>query len=304
MVNEIEAVFDPELELVKESVELNLDSELDFLKNAYLDFHDPRVYFTLENPVDATVYANAVFEAFDANGQVMDGSTVNVDLNFSPNSVNRFFINRYGTAAEGYTTVTVPELSNIMKRIPEKIDVAMTASVEDKFTSLALGCDYEIAGEYAVVLPMAFDSLQIVYTESIDGIKDEANGSGNLLADYMDGVEALTLSLDFLNTVPLGLTPEIKPYDSDGNLLENIKLEIEGNIEKGNGVVDGVVTEPVVSHIVVKLSATELEILDRLDISFTGFGSGAFNANEYIQMKNIVLSIDEPVIVDLNNLEK
>jgi hypothetical protein len=54
----------------------------------------------------------------------------------------------------------------------------------------------------------------------------------------------------------------------------------------------------------VKLSATELEKLDRLDISFTGFGSGAFNANEYIQMKNIILSIDEPVIVDLNNLEK
>lgn len=299
-VNEIEGVFDPELELMSESVDLDLGTELDFMKNAYFDFHDPRIFFTLNNPVEATVFANAGFVSLDGNGQAMDGSAVNVDLAFRGNTVNKFFINRHGAVAEGYTTVTVPELNNIMKRIPEKIDVALTATVEDKFSRLALGRDYEIAGEYAVVLPMAFDSLQIVYTESIDGIKDEANGSGNLLADYMDGVEALTLSFDLLNTVPFCLVPEVKPYDSEGNLLETVKIEIEGSIEKGNGVVDGVVTEPVVSHIAVKLSATELDRLDRVDVSLTGFGSGAFNANEYIQLSNIVLSIDEPVSVKMN----
>ena len=116
----------------------------------------------------------------------------------------------------------------------------------------------------------------------------------------MGEAQALTLSFDLLNTVPFSLNPEIKPYDKDGNLLEAIRLDIEGNIEKGNGVVDGVVTDPVVSHIAVKLSATELEKLDRIDVTLTGTGSGAFNANEYIQLKNIVLSIDEPIAVKIN----
>ena len=299
-VNEIEGVFDPELELMSESVDLDLGTELDFLKNAYFDFHDPRIFFTLNNPVEATVFANAGFVSLDGNGQAMDGSAVNVDLAFRGNTVNKFFINRHGAVAEGYTTVAVPELNNMMKRIPEKIEVALTATVEDKFSRLALGRDYEIAGEYAVVVPMLFDSLRVVYTETIDGIMEENNGSEKSLVDYMGEAQALTLSFDLLNTVPFSLNPEIKPYDKDGNLLEAIRLDIEGNIEKGNGVVDGVVTDPVVSHIAVKLSATELEKLDRIDVTLTGTGSGAFNANEYIQLKNIVLSIDEPVSVKIN----
>ena len=297
-VNEIEGVFDPELELMSESVDLDLGTELDFMKNAYLDFHDPRIFFTLNNPVEATVFANAGFVSLDGNGQAMDGSAVNVDLAFRGNTVNKIYINRHGATADGYTTVTVPELNNIMKRIPEKIDVAMSASVEDKFTRLALGRDYEIAGEYAVVLPLLFDSLCVEYTETVDGLKDESNGSGNKLVDYIGEVEAVTLSFDLLNTIPLSLTPEIKAYDSEDNLLETLELEIEGSIEKGNGVVDGVVTEPVASHVVVKLTATELEKLDRVDITVTGIGAGAFNANEYVQLKNIVFSIDEPVSID------
>ena len=300
VVDEIEAVFDPELELIKESVNLNLGSELDFLKNAYFDFSDPRIFLTLNNPVDATIYANAEFVALDENDQVMEGSALNVGLNFTGNTANRFFINRHGSVVEGYTTVSVPELNNIVKRIPEKIEVALTATVEDKFSKLALGRDYEISGDYAVSLPMLFDTLHVVYTETIDGLKDESDGSGNRFSDYLGEVKAVTLSFDLLNTLPISLTPDIKAYDMDGNILETLTLDFEGSIEKGNGVVDGVVTEPVVSHIVVKLSAAELERLDRVDVNIIGAGSGVFNANEYVQLKNIIFNIDEPVSIDFD----
>lgn len=303
VVNEIDGIYDPEFELLKESVDLNLGDELDFLRNAYFEFQDPRIFFTLNNPVEATVYANAGFVAFDGGGQVMDGSAVNVGLSFMGNTINKFFINRHGAAADGYTTVTVPELNNIMKRVPEKIEVALTATVEDKFSRLPLGRDYEVGGEYSLALPMAFDSLRIVYVETIDGIKDESNASGDKLTDYMGEVQAVSLSFDLYNTVPFGITPEIKAYDSEGNLLETLKMEMKGSIEKGNGVVNGVVTEPVVSHVVVKLSATELSKLDKVELVLTGVGSGVFNAKEYIQLKNIVLSIDEPVSVDLKDLQ-
>ena len=79
--------------------------------------------------------------------------------------------------------------------------------------------------------------------------------------------------------------------------------KIKGKIEKGNGVVNGVLTEPVVSHVEVTLSAAELTELDKIDISLVGVGSGVFNEKEYVQLKNIVISIDEPVTVDLNELK-
>ncbi len=303
VVNEIDGVFDPELELMKESVDLSLGSELDFLKNAYFDFQDPRIFFTLNNPVESAIFANAEFVAKDESGQVLDGSAVNVDLSFMGNTINKFFINRHGTTVEDYTTVVVPELNNIIKRIPDRIDVSLTATVDDKFSKLALGRDYEVSGRYSFALPMAFDSLNIVYVETIDGIKEESNESGDQLGEYIDKIGAVTLSFDVLNTIPFGITPEITAYDSEGKLLEDLDLTIEGSIEKGNGAVNGVVTEPVVSHVVVKLKAQELTKLDKIDISLEGEGSGVFNANEYIQLKNIVISIDEPVTVDLNELK-
>jgi hypothetical protein len=219
------------------------------------------------------------------------------------NTINKFFINRHGTTVEDYTTVVVPELNNIIKRIPDRIDVSLTATVDDKFSKLALGRDYEVSGRYSFALPMAFDSLNIVYVETIDGIKEESNESGDQLGEYIDKIGLVTLSFDVLNTIPFGITPEITAYDSEGKLLEDLDLTIEGSIEKGNGAVNGVVTEPVVSHVVVKLKALELTKLDKIDISLEGEGSGVFNANEYIQLKNIVISIDEPVTVDLNELK-
>jgi hypothetical protein len=127
---------------------------------------------------------------------------------------------------------------------------------------------------------------------------------GEQLSDYLDKVGSVTLSFDLLNTIPFELTPDIKAYDKDGNSLNSVALDVDGIIKRGNGVVDGVVTEPVASHIVAKISAAKLDKLDRIDINITGVGAGSFNAKEYIQMKNIVISIDEPISVDLNEKNK
>ena len=65
---------------------------------------------------------------------------------------------------------------------------------------------------------------------------------------------------------------------------------------------DGAVSAPVKSPITIKLSAKngQLKDLQDLDIKFAGSGSGVFNANEYIQIKDIVVTIDEQISVDLN----
>jgi hypothetical protein len=58
----------------------------------------------------------------------------------------------------------------------------------------------------------------------------------------------------------------------------------------------------VESAVSINLSSLngELERLDDIDIIIEGKGSGKFNANEYIQLLNIALTIDENLSVDLN----
>ena len=305
VVKEVEGVFDPEIKPIKESVSLNLGTELDFIKNAYFDFSDPKIYLTLNNPVGAEISAKAEFVAIDEAGLPVKDSEVNVGLNFLGNSLNKFFINRHNATTEGYTTVCVPNLNNIMKRIPEKVDVMLNAKVKDVFSTIALDRDYEIFGNYTVAIPMVFDSLRLVYTEHVDNLMSGSNKEGGeQLSDYLDKVGSVTLSFDLLNTIPFELTPDIKAYDKDGNPLNSVALDVDGIIKRGKGVVDGVVTEPVASHIVAKISAAKLDKLDRIDINITGTGAGSFNAKEYIQMKNIVISIDEPISVDLNEKNK
>ena len=90
--------------------------------------------------------------------------------------------------------------------------------------------------------------------------------------------------------------------DKYGNRLSGITVKVQGVVDAGNGMDGAVVTEPVKSAVEINLSALngELAKLYTLDINFEGKGSGRFNANEYIQLKDITVTIDESISVDLN----
>ncbi|MBR4967598.1 MAG: hypothetical protein IKY19_05135 [Bacteroidaceae bacterium] len=296
-VKDVEGVFEYEMNAVDEVVELPLGEDLDFLKNAYFDFSDPRIYLTVNNPVDARIFASAHLAALDANATPLDGADIEVDVELAGKTENKLFLNRHGNRADGYTTVTVPNLNNLLKHIPEKVKLQLNANVDTtRFSTFTVGQSYEISGDYRVTLPMDFEEFNVSYTSTIDDLLGDTE-------DYVNGIGSIRLSFDVLNTIPLELTPEIIAYDSANNPLELITVLSGGTIKKGNGVIYGNLTEPVVSAVEIKLTASEdkLEALDRIDIKMTGSGYGAFNAKEYLQLKNIVLSIDEAIAIDLNS---
>lgn len=296
VIKEVEGVFDYNLEAIDEVVELSLDDELEFLKDAYFDFNDPRVYLTVNNPLDATIFASARFAALDADGNRLNDADVAVDVELLGNAENRLFINRYENNIDGYRTVTVPDLNELLKQLPDKVEIGLDARADTtRFVNLELGTDYMLDGEYRVSLPMNFDEFRIAYTASFEDVLGDTD-------DYTNGLSALKLSFDVLNTIPLELVPEIVAYDVNGEVIDLLNIELDGAIKKGNGVAGGEVTEPVVSPVVMTLSASrdELDSLDRIDIRMTGSGSGLFNAKEYLQLKNIVLTINEAIVIDLD----
>ena len=117
-------------------------------------------------------------------------------------------------------------------------------------------------------------------------------------------IRGVTLSFTVLNTIPVGLKPEISIRKKDGDPLDDVTLELTGEIKRGNMVLlDGVIGEPVASTIKVRFSSenASLDKLYGIDIKLKGTGQGAINTNEYIQISNISLCIDDYIVLDLDD---
>lgn len=296
----VEGIFDPEIDPINEVVDLELGDDLDFLNDAYLDFADPRIYVTFNNPVDAQIFADAEFAGLDKAGNIIDGAQVATNLTFASAAITNFYINRYDVQVDGYSTVAIPELNNLIKKIPETIDVNINARMDtENYATVTLGKDLEISGDYQVSVPMVFDEFNLEYTEEIDDVLgDDAED----ITDYVTDINSITVKFDVLNTIPAKFEPSIVAYDEQGVRLNNVTAEVTGVVAKGNGMKDGAVSTPVKSSISIKLSVKngELDELYKLDLKFAGNGSGTFNSNEYLQLKDIVITIDEAISVDLN----
>lgn len=298
-IAEVEGIFEPTIDPISEEVDLNLGDDMDFLNDAYLDFTDPRIFVTFSNPVDASIIVDAEFAGYDKSGAMIDGSKVWANLDFPAATTTNFCIKRDSEPVDGYTVVEVPELNNMLKKIPDNINVNIDARMDNtKYTTISLGKTMHIEGDYQVSVPMAFESFDLVYTEKVEDIF----GDDNDITDYVTDINSITVTFDVYNTTPAKFVPSIVAYDKRGRQLDAVTAEFIGEIAKGDGMKDGAVSAPVKSPITIKLSAKngQLKDLQDLDIKFAGSGSGVFNANEYIQIKDIVVTIDEQISVDLN----
>lgn len=299
-VESVEGIFAPEIDPIKEVVDLDLGDDLDFLGDSYLDFNDPRVFVTFTNPVDARMFADARFAGYDKEGNKIENSDVAVSIALEGNRENNILISRYATELPGYTTFLAPTLNNLIKTIPDRIDVNVEAKMDDsEYSTIVLGRSLGISGNYQVSLPLVFDEFSLVYTEEIEEVLGD---DPTEVTDYVTDINSVTLAFEILNTVPAEFTPSIVAYDKNGRRLAGIKVDVVGAIAAGNGMAGTVVTEPVSSNIEINLSALngELEELDKLDLKFEGRGSGRLNSNEYIQLKNINVTVNEDIVVDLN----
>lgn len=299
-IKSIEGIFNPVIDPVVEMVGLDFGDDLDFLKEAYMDVCDPCIYVTFANPVAADINANASFVGLDDNGMPIEGAGIYASLCLEGGKTNNIFIDMHGRQVEGYTNCVVENLDGLLKHMPSTVEIALDARIDtSKVSEITLGEELEIAGSYEVSVPLEFDSLKLEYTYSIE---DVFGDDAEMFKNVKD-INGLSLSFDVHNTLPVGLVPEIVVYGSNNKVLKDVKLAISGGINKGKGVENGVVAAPVKSSVKVSLEAHNgrLNDLNRIDIKLVGVGSGVFNANEYLQLKDINVSIDDYITLDLND---
>ncbi|MBR3884421.1 MAG: hypothetical protein IKJ31_06650 [Bacteroidaceae bacterium] len=300
VIKSVEGLFDPEIDVVNEVIDIDLGEDMDFIYDATLNFKNPQIYITLNNDgVTLPINANIALSGKDEHNNEILGSNVNFNLSVVPDSENKYYITPSGSSIAGYTSVAA-DLNNILTEIPHEIELTLEADVDNStYNKVILGEDMEVSGSYELDIPMEFNEVDLEYTETIE---DVLGDDPSEITDYITEITSITLEMEVENTVPAEFTPSIVAKTVNGTVLENINVVFDNNIAAGEGIVNGVVGAPVTSTVKVKLSATnnELAKLNTLDVVFHGVGEGVLNSNEYIKLSKMSITIDDPIIVDMN----
>ncbi len=298
IIKEVYGKFNPDIAPVKiDDINIDMGKDMDFVydDDAKFRFTNPELYVNIDNGASVPVITDVYVSSYTRENTPI-ASNVYIPLTLSANNVNHKFVTFNGASCEGYDAVAVPTFKTLLDKVPGSVEINVEPKIDNtKIYSMELGKPMIIKGDYTINIPMEFDELELEYTETIE---DVLGNDPTEITDYVKDIKSVTLSAKAFNTCPVEFTPNIVAYDANGRKLENIVAEVVGSIAKGTGYTG----EPAESSFKIKLSALngELEQLNTIDVVFKGKGAGVLNEKSYLQLKEITLTVDQPIIVDMN----
>lgn len=309
-LSDIYGKFDPVIDPIKiEKIDLGLGNDLDFIYDygVTFKFANPTINLELNSELTVNATTDLALRSYNKNGQEITAEcgavTTSLNINEGKNDITLTNANYQGA-----------NLSDLLAEVPHaiKIEDLQPRIDSDKIQHLALGKKMNISGKYNIDLPLEFEEISMTYTEKFE---DVLGSEPENITDYVTDIEAIVLEFEAYNTVTANFDLEITALDRYGRKLNNITATFE-NEESTDALIKagkGYKSEPVLSKVKITLSATngELEKLNDIEISFKGFGKKytnengnevniVLNENDYIILQNMSVSIEEPIIVDMN----
>jgi hypothetical protein len=203
---------------------------------------------------------------------------------------------------EGYDKYIVENLSQIIEKVPDVIEVQITAKAdsENDYT-IELGHDYSLTGiNYSIKAPLAFgEKATVIYSDYVDGWAADMPKD----LDLEDGAYIeVTANMD--SNVPMNLTMKVKGVNVNKEEIENVKAVVDNDIA---GSSDGkVVTTPIKVRIDRDKTKGSLKELDGIHFTLEAASDATLqgktlNANENkLTARDIRVVIYGRVIADLN----
>lgn len=278
-------------------------------------------------------YMSAGIDAFDKNGSSTLGSDGPIvigddgsDKDNSPvvikEGMNHIVISRQEAendgngpvpADENYQYITVPELGRLISVIPDHITISDIKVriphegskgnwAESDYTAITFPQEgpltYDVGVDYSIEVPLAFGKdLYISYSTDFNGWNE--NFSSTSESDYKLDLKEASIKFDFINSIPLELGLSAEAIDTDGNVMSDIDVELEGTLAAGN------INNETSAAVVVKIVATQ-EALDRFDglrlniEATSGDMEGvALNKDQGVRLENISANIQGGIQLDL-----
>ena len=317
-VKTFSGIYCGEIEEVEQSIGLDFGEGLDFLKgeNQRIKLAEPQIEIVIENPVSVPV--NVHFQLFgkDMSGRVITEITTKEPLSINPATFDEttggivpcetklFFTNDTTKASKiGYQNVQIENLANLLQQIPDSIAFAIQPTIDQSVTHhVDLSQPLKISGTYGVTIPLKFNDLQLCYSDTIEGIQADLGEMVEMFSNL-----GLKLKTDIINTLPLGLTLNIKALDKDNNPINDIttqaislKAGLGGDIKSQSEQTQ----ESQQVTIAIQSKSGDLSKLDKLQFDIEvatdhTVGAIGLKGSQGIQLTNVVLEVSGDIKTSL-----
>lgn len=318
-VKKFSGIYCGEIDDIQESIDFDLGEDLDFLKDEgnTVTLSDPQIEFTIDNPVSIPVDLALSLFGKDDNGNVIETSRVNAAIRLEPADYDeatgevtarefKYLLTNKPTPKAGYENVVIPDLSNLLKRIPNSLDIELVPTIDESMTHhVDLSKDLVLHPTYDVVVPVKFDNVHIEYTELVEDLNKD-------LGEALEHFANITVKADMniRNTVPVGLTLTVEPLDAYGNIIEGVEIEdvqiAAGAGEDINGT-DASENQGEKLQLVINSKGDVLRKLDKLNLIVKGdadetVGGVAFTSKQGVHITDIVVEVTGDVETNLDEL--
>lgn len=288
-ISVIEGQVSTTIDPISESIELDMP---EMLKNGdnNLDIQNPVITLEIGNtmgiPLDLNLNLIPKRKGVAIpNASISTTVSVAAATNLGAYTWSKFWIAKTNEGVTaGFTPVIIPGLSNLLKTIPDEIEIKATAVITGTRHKVDL---YSVKNalnvKYSVNVPLDFgENFKIQYRDTIADLKAD-------LKDYIEYVNEIDIVAIVKNEIPMDLTLTMSPLDESNNIISGITLNTKDKI-KSCGI-DG---NAQTSIITLGIKETEAGAFGRLNaFDFT------VNASKNSTVAGIPLKSDQTVEIEL-----
>ena len=324
-VKSFHGLYNASIEGVEDKVDLDLGDEFAFLREDgnSITLADPQLEFVLKNTIGIPVDINLEIFGNDENGVVISDTEISKILSIKPAEYDensetltpvetKLFITTDASKIKkaGYENVEIPNLANMLKKIPYSLNFKVEPIIRtDETHHVDISEPIKLDADYSVVIPLKFADFHMCYNDTIEGLQIAIGETFDMFSNI-----SLSVKMDVLNTIPLGLKLNVVPLDADGKVLEDIEIdELRINAGLGEDVVNntGVVGENTPEQqfvFAIKSKRADVSALDKLAISIEAasdesgvhtVGAVGLKGGQGIKLSNIVFEVSGDVEIEL-----
>lgn len=297
---------------IKETFELNLGDNLDFLSNDAnsIVLSDPQISISVDNSISIPISANLSLVGKDANGQEIENSVIESEIEIeaatydqttgevTPRTTN-LLISAKPKEVEGYTNLHIENLANLLKEIPASIDIALNPIIDTTNTQhISLVQPLSFGGSYEVAIPLQFDEFSFVYSDTIAGLNANLGEMMEMFSNVSVG-----FNMNIKNTMPLQILFKATPLDEMGDTIHGITIS-EFEIPAGTGQAFSDTIKGKDVHFKLESNdVNSIEALDKLKFDLhakatSTEGGVALRSEQGIKLDNISIEVKGDVKID------
>lgn len=319
VVEKFHGKYDGTIDESVETINLDLGSELDFLKDGghTIELAAPQIEINLNNSVGVPVDVDLIFIGRDDNGTEIsriETPTLKIDAAdydeksgaITPKDTKLFLTSDESlfTGDESFKNYKVEGLATLLdNKVPSKIELTIIPKVNTNTTHhINITEPIKFSGDYSVFIPLKFNELEVNYEETIEDLHKDLGDATEKLTNV-----SLNVNMDVVSTLPLGLKITAECYDTAGNLIEEgINIEpVTIKAGKGGAINDPEITETVQkTTLVVTSKGRILSTLDKVVLvvkatSDVTVGAVGLRVDQGVKISNIIIEAEGDIETEL-----